>query len=217
VLLADLADTAAGPEALYDEREAISLAFVTALQLLPPRQRAVLILRDVLDFSARDVAGMIETTEQAVTSALKRARATLRRELPPSARDAPPVAGSVEQQLLTKFVHAFEASDVEAIVELLTDDVWLRMPPVPLEYQGRELAARFFTTIAFRSGRRYRLIPTGANRQPAFGVYLRDPLNHVAHAFGLFVITLAGDRVAAITRFDNTLLARFGLPRTLTG
>jgi RNA polymerase sigma-70 factor (ECF subfamily) len=97
----------------------------------------------------------------------------------------------------------------------MTEDVWLRMPPVPLEYQGRELARRFFSQVAFRRGRRFLLVPTRANGQPAFGVYLRDPLTGVGHAFGLFVVTLAGDRVSAITRFEAALLARFGMPRTL--
>ena len=215
VLLADLPDSAAGPEARYEAREAISLAFITALQLLPPRQRAALILRDVLGFSGRETADLLDTTEQSVASALKRARATLAREMP-TADQQPPAANSpAEQELLTRLVRAFEDGDVEGIVTLLTDDTWVRMPPVPLEYQGRELAGCFFATIAFRQGRRYRLIPARANGQPAFGVYLRDPLTHVAHAFGLFVITLSGDRVSAITRFDNSVLPRFGLPRTL--
>jgi RNA polymerase sigma-70 factor (TIGR02960 family) len=215
VLLADLPDSAIGPEARYETREAVSLAFITALQLLPPRQRVALILGDVLDFSTREAADLLDTTEQSAASALKRARATLARELP-SANQPPPAANSlVEQELLQRLVRAFEDSNVEGIVALMTDDVWVRMPPVPLEYQGRELAGRFFATIAFRKGRRYRFVPTRANGQPAFGVYLRDPLTHVAHAFGFFVITLAGDRVSAITRFDNGVLPGFGLPRTL--
>jgi RNA polymerase sigma-70 factor, ECF subfamily len=214
VLLADLPDTAAGPEARYEAREAVSLAFITALQLLPPRQRAALILCDVLDFPARQAAEMLDTTEQSVASALKRARATLAREAPKP--DQPAAAHSpAEQELLGRLVQAFENSDVRALVALMTDDVWVRMPPLPLEYQGRELAARFFGTIAFRGGRRYRLVPTRANGQPAFGVYLLDPLTGVPHAFGLFVITLAGDRVSAVTRFDSGIFGKFGLPRTL--
>ena len=215
VLLAGLPDSAAGPEARYESREAISLAFITALQLLPPRQRAALILRDVLDFPARETADLLDTTEQSVASALKRARATLAREMPAAGQQPPAANSRAEQELLARLVRAFEDGDVEGIVTLLTDDAWVRMPPVPLEYQGRELAGCFFATIAFRQGRRYRLIPARANGQPAFGVYLRDPLTHVAHAFGLFVITLSGDRVSAITRFDNSGLPRFGLPRTL--
>ena len=98
----------------------------------------------------------------------------------------------------------------------MTEDAWLRMPPVPLEYQGRELAARFFETVAFRAGRRYRLVPTRANGQPAFGIYLYDAHSDVGHAFGMIVLTLAGDRISVITRFDNSALASFGLPRTLS-
>ena len=216
ILLADLPDSAAGPEARYEAREAISLAFITALQLLPPRQRAALILGDVLDFSTREIADLLDTTEQSAASALKRARATLAREVPTADQPPPPANSPAEHEVLERLVRAFEDSDVEGIVALMTDDVWVRMPPVPLEYQGQELAGRFFVTIAFRQGRRYQFIPTRANGQPAFGVYLRDPLTHVAHAFGLFVITLAGDRVSAITRFDNGVLSRFGLPRTLS-
>jgi RNA polymerase sigma-70 factor (ECF subfamily) len=215
VLLGDLADRSAGPEARHEARESISLAFVTALQLLPPRQRAALILRDVLDYPAREVADLLDTTEQSVTSALKRARATLAKELPSEDRPAPPPNSPAEQELVNKLVQAFEQSDVEGIVALMTDDVWVRMPPVPLEYQGKDLAGRFFETVAFRQGRRYRLVPTRANGQPALGVYRSDPLTQIAHAFGIFVITLSGDRVSAITRFDNSVLARFGLPRTL--
>jgi len=215
VLLADAPERTAGPEARYEAREAISLAFVTALQLLPPRQRAALILRDVLDYSAREVADLLDTTEQSVTSALKRARATMAREMPDTDRPAPLPNSAVEEELVSRLVRAFEASDVDGIVALMTEDAWVRMPPVPLEYQGKDLARRFFATVAFRQGRRYRLIPTRANGQPAFGVYVRDPLTGIARAFGIFVITLSGDRVSAVTRFDNTVLARFGLPRTI--
>jgi RNA polymerase sigma-70 factor (ECF subfamily) len=215
VLLGDLQDTATNPEARYASREAVSLAFITALQLLPPRQRAVLILRDVLDFSGQEVADLLDTTPQSVASGLKRARATLARDMPTPDRP-PAAAGSpAEQEVLERLVRAYEDADVDALVHLMTDDVWVRMPPVPLEYRGRELARRFFSTIAFRNNRRYRFLPTRANGQPAFGVYLRDPLTKLGHANGLFVITLAGDQVSAITRFDNTVIHRFGLPRTL--
>ena len=218
LLLEELPDSAAGPEARYETRESVSLAFVTALQLLPPRQRAVLILRDVLDFPASEAAAILDTTEQSVTSALKRARATVARELPAAGAPAPPRPGSpAEQALVARLVGAFEAGDVDGIVALMTDDAWVRMPPVPLEYQGRDLARRFFATVAFRPGRRYRLIPTRANRQPAFAVYLHDPRSGLAHASGLLVVTLAGDRISAITRFENSVLPAFGMPRTLTG
>jgi hypothetical protein len=159
---------------------------------------------------------MLDTTEQSVTSALKRARATLSRELPSGDQEPPPPPNSpAEQELVARLVEAFEAADVDGIVALMTQDAWLRMPPVPLEYQGRELVGQFFATVAFRQGRRYRLVPTRANGQPAFAVYLQDTVNGVARAFGLLVATLAGDRVSVITRFDNGAVTRFGLPRIL--
>ncbi len=218
LLLAELPDASAGPEARYEAREAMSLAFVTALQLLPPRQRAALILRDVLDFPAREVAAMLETTEQSVTSMLKRARSTLSRELPSADEEPPAPPGSpAERELIARMVEAFEAADVDGIVALMTEDAWLRMPPVPLEYQGRQLISDFYATVAFRQGRRYRMVATRANGQPALAIYLRDPVNGVARAFGLLVLTLTGDRVSVMTRFDNAALPAFGLPRTLPG
>jgi RNA polymerase sigma-70 factor, ECF subfamily len=216
VLLEGLPDRAPGPEARYEAKQAISLAFVTAVQLLPPRQRAVLILRDVLGFRAGDVADILESTEESVTSALKRARATLRRRLPPPGPQEPPPPpdSAVERGLVERLTRAFEAGDVDGVVALLSDDVRLTMPPLPMEYQGRESAARFQAAV-FRPGRVFRLVATRANGQPAFGVYLRDPLTSVFHATGLLVLTLAGDRICAMTRFDNSMLAPFGLPRTL--
>jgi RNA polymerase sigma-70 factor (ECF subfamily) len=215
-LLEEAAEPQASPEARFETRQAISLAFITALQLLPPRQRVILILRDVLGFRAAEVAGILDITEESVTSALKRARTTLARDLPVGAQ--PPAPHSpVEQRLLDELVDAFERGDVDGVVSLMAEDAWLRMPPVPLEYQGQELARQFFATVAFREGRRYRLLPTRANGQPAFGVYLEDRTSGVAHIFGLFVITVAGDKVSAITRFEGGVISRFGLPRTLPG
>jgi len=217
VLLADLPDEAPGPQARYEAREAISLAFITALQLLPPRQRAALILRDVLGFHTSEAAQILQASEPSVASALKRARATLAQHLPPGRHEGPPLPHSpAEQQLVARLTRAFEESDVDGIVALLTEDAWLTMPPVPLEYQGRELAGRFFALV-FRPGRRYRLVATRANGQPAFGVYVGDPHTAVLHAGGLIVLTLAGDRIAMITRFDNSVFPRFGLPRFLPG
>jgi RNA polymerase sigma-70 factor (TIGR02960 family) len=213
-LLDEAGDFEPGPEARYEMREAISLAFITALQVLPPRQRAILILRDVLGFRAAEVAGILAITEESVTSALKRARATLARDLPESDRPSPRNSAD-EQRLLAKLVDAFERGDVDGIVSLMSEDAWVRMPPVPGECQGREPARRYFATVAFGEGRRYRLVPTRANRQPAFGVYLVDRTSGVAHSFGLFVITLSAGEVSAITRFDNAVISRFGLPRTL--
>ena len=217
VLPADLPDDAPGPQARYEAREAISLAFITALQLLPPRQRAALILRDVLGFHTSEAAEILQASEQSVASALKRARAVLAQHLPPGQAEAPPPPHSpAEQRLVARLTRAFEAADVDGIVALLTEDAWLTMPPIPLEYQGRELAARFFTAV-FRQGRRLRLVATRANGQPAFGVYVRDRHTPVLHANGLIVLTLAGDRVSTITRFDTSVMPRFGLPRSLPG
>ncbi|HVU60213.1 MAG TPA: sigma-70 family RNA polymerase sigma factor [Mycobacteriales bacterium] len=208
LLLDELADPDPTPEALITSRESISLAFVTALQILPPRQRAVLILRDVLDFSAREVAEMLETTEQSVTSALKRARATVHSD---PARTNP----EVEQDLVDRLVTAFETGDVPALVALLTEDARLSMPPVPLEYEGRDLVGEFFSVVAFRQGRRFRMVTTRANGQPALAVYTRDPHGGIAHAFGLLVIGIRDDKIATITRFDNAVIGPFGLPRTI--
>ena len=218
-LLEGLADRAPGPGARYAPAEAISLAFVTALQLLPPRERAVLILRDVLGFRAREVAGILDTSAGSVTGTLSRARATLRRRLPPSAgREPPPPPGSpAEQAVVAQLTLAFETGNVDQLVALLTDDVWVTVPPVPLEYRGREPAARFFAAVSFRQGRTYRLLPTRANGQPAFGAYARDPQAKIARADGLLAVTLSGGRICALARFDNSVLPRFGLPGTLPG
>jgi RNA polymerase sigma-70 factor (TIGR02960 family) len=212
-------DEALGPEARYASREAISLAFVTALQHLPPLQRAVLVLRDVLGFHASEVARILDTTEESVTSALKRARSALRRRLPSSGehKPPPPPNSAGEQELIERLTHAYDVGDVESVVALLTDDVWLKMPPMPLEYQGRELAAQFLAAVAFRDGRTYRLVPTRANGQPAFGAYVRDPHADILHATLLLVVTLSGNRISAMTAFPSSVLARFGLPRTLPG
>lgn len=216
-LLDGLPDTAPGPEARYETRESVSLAFIAALQHLPPRQRAALVLRDVLGFRAAEAAAILECSVEAVNGALKRARTSIAGHLPPGARDRAPLPGSArEREVVARFAEAFERGDVDAIVALLTDDVWLTMPPLPFEYQGAA-AARFLVAISFRDGtRRFRLIPTRANGQPAFGCYVCDPTAPIAHAHGLLVLTLDGDRVCAMTRFiDNSALPRFGLPRTL--
>ncbi|MFI7448688.1 sigma-70 family RNA polymerase sigma factor [Nonomuraea sp. NPDC049714] len=215
VLLDEIADHLPGPEARYEARESVSLAFLTALQRLPPRQRAVLVLRDVLGFRAAEVAAMLDTTENAVTSALKRARGVLAVELP--GRESAPLPDSPqERRIVADFTRAFEAGDVEAIVAMLTDDAWLTMPPMPLEYQGKDAIGHFLTTVALRACRSEMLIPTRANGQPAFGCYVRDPRTPILHAHGVLVLTLTGDRITALTRFhDNSLLTRFGLPRSL--
>ncbi|HEV8282626.1 MAG TPA: sigma-70 family RNA polymerase sigma factor [Candidatus Limnocylindrales bacterium] len=214
-LLEDALDVPLGPEARYEETESISLAFVTALQVLPPRQLAVLVLRDVLGFHANEVADMLDTTVDSANSALKRARASLERRRPPTAdREPPPRSESPsENAILAKFVRAWESADLDALVAVLTDDVFVSMPPMPFEYEGRDAVARFCASI-FRSGRRFDLVPTRANGQPAFGAYLRAPTG-ISHGVGLFVLTLSGERISAMTRFENSVLPRFGLPRSL--
>ncbi|RUT99316.1 sigma-70 family RNA polymerase sigma factor [Mesorhizobium sp. USDA-HM6] len=210
-------DAPLGPDALYERTESISLAFVTAMQVLPPRQLAVLILRDVLGFSAKEVAEMLDSTVESANSALKRARAGLQRRPPPSAgREPPPVAHSAEEKaIVAKFVEAYEAADLDTLVTLLTDDVFISMPPMPLEYQGRALVARFCAGI-FGAGRRFDLVATRANGQPAFGAYLRGS-DGISHGIGLIVLTLSEDRICAMTRFENSVLPWFDLPRTLPG
>jgi RNA polymerase sigma-70 factor (TIGR02960 family) len=214
-LLEGATDVPLGPEARYEQSESISLAFVTALQVLPPRQVAVLVLRDVLGFHANEVADMLDSTVESVNSALKRARASLQRRRPPTAdREPPPSPDSPsEEAIVAKFVSAWESADIDALVALLTDDVFISMPPMPFEYEGRDVGARFCASI-LRSGRRFDLVPTRANGQPAFGAYLRAPTG-VRHGTGLYVLTLAGDKICAMTRFDNSVLPSFGLPRSL--
>jgi RNA polymerase sigma-70 factor (TIGR02960 family) len=212
VLLERLADAAPGPEARYEAREAISLAFVTAVQRLPPRQRAVLILRDVLGFAAGEAARILGSTEESVTSALKRARTALRDGRPAGEQPPPPPGSASEKELAERLTRAYETGDIDGIIALFTDDAWLTMPPVPLEYQGCDLIGRFLAEIAFRDGRTYRLIAARANGQLAFGAYLRGPPAGAAQANGLLVLTLTGSRIRAMTRFGGSVLPRFGLP-----
>src|SRR5688572_22027331 len=216
-LLEGAIDVPLGPEARYEQTEAISLAFVTALQVLPPRQLAVLILRDVLGFHANEVADMLDSTVESVNSALKRARTSLQRRWPPAAdRKRPPACDSPsEDAIVAKFVSAYESADLDALVALLTDDVFMSMPPMPLEYEGRDILARFFASI-FGAGRRFDLVPTRANGQPAFGAYLRASTG-TRHGTGLFVLTLTGEQICAMTRFESSVLPWFGLPRSLPG
>jgi RNA polymerase sigma-70 factor (TIGR02960 family) len=219
VLLDNLADQAPGPETRYETTEAISLAFITALQLLPPRQRAVLVLRDVLGYHASEVAGMLGATQESVQSALKRARATVDSHLADSgsSRPARQPDTTADRHLAAHLADAFERADLEALVELFAEDVRLSMPPAMLEYRGIDVARRFFAAVTLRPGLSYRAVPTRANGQPAFGMYVADPHTGVFRAYGLLVVTIAGDRVTAVTGFGASVMPRFGLPRTLPG
>ena len=217
VLLDHLVDQRPGPEARYETTEAISLAFITALQLLPPRQRAALVLRDVLGYHAAEVAQMLGTTPEAVNSALKRARATVDNHLADSSSTGRPARQpdtAAEHRLVARFTGALERADLDALIELLVTDVRLSMPPAMLEYRGIESARRVLAAVSFRPGRTYRVVPTRANGQPAFGLYLADPHASVYRAYCLLVITTAGDHITAITSFSTNVMTRFGLPRT---
>ncbi|MFI5909256.1 sigma-70 family RNA polymerase sigma factor [Dactylosporangium sp. NPDC051541] len=204
-LLEGLPDDTPGPEARYERREAVSLAFVAAVQSLPPRQRAVLLLRDVLGYRAAETAELLDMTEHAANALLRRARSVSfeRAEAgPPSPR---------QRLAAARFADAIEAGDVDTMVTLLTDDAWLTMPPAPFEYQGHAAIAGFFRHVGLADGRRrYTLVPVGANWQPAYGCYVSG------HAQGLLVVTMRGELVSAFTRFlDNATLPHFGLPRRL--
>jgi RNA polymerase sigma-70 factor (TIGR02960 family) len=216
ILLEGLPDSAPGPEARYETKEAVGLAFVTGLQRLPPLQRAALVLRDVLGFSAGESATILETTEASVKGALQRARAALAQRSVDPAR-APAPDSPQERELVSRFAEAFGRGDTKAVVALLTDDAWVTMPPYPFEYQGKEAISLFLEDRARVRGAPLRLVPTRANGQPAFGTYLDDPHAAVARPWSFLVLTLDCDQITAITAFtpDTSVFARFGLPRTL--
>ncbi len=212
-LLASAIEGPPGPETRYEQTESVSLAFVKALQLLPPRQIAVLILRDVLGFQAEEVAGMLGSSIESITSALKRARASVQQPRP-GGRESPALSESTsEDALVAKFVDAYQAADLDAVVALLTDDAFISMPPMPFEYEGRALVARFIGGL-FGAGRRFDLVPTRANGQPAFGAYLSLPAGE-RPGTGLIVLTLAGEHICAMAHFEKSVLPSFGLPRSL--
>jgi RNA polymerase sigma-70 factor (ECF subfamily) len=215
-LLEGLPDRAAGPDARYETKEAVGLAFVSGLQRMPPQQRAVLVLRDVLGYRAAEVAAMLDSSEASVNSALQRARAAIE-SMPERPSGASLPDSPAQRALLARFSDAFEGGDIDAVVDLLTEDAWIRMPPEPHEYQGRPAIAEFLRTRGiWRGGGAIRLVATRANGQPAFGYYLGDNNAGVARAGGLFVLTVEEGAITAITRFgDNGVLPYFGLPRTL--
>jgi RNA polymerase sigma-70 factor (TIGR02960 family) len=216
-LLDRLPDGAAGPAARYESREAVGLAFVAALQHLPARQRAVLVLRDVMGFRAGEVAAMLGASEASVNSALQRARSGLDGRMSAGARDDAPAPGSArEREVVARFADAFESGDVGRVLRLLTDDAVLTMPPYPLEYRGRLAICDFFT--AMESLVNVRLVPTRANGAPAFGYYARDGLGRACQGYAMLVLGLAGDRVCAINTFPAaaSVFPWFGLPPALS-
>ncbi|BCJ39195.1 RNA polymerase sigma factor [Actinocatenispora thailandica] len=224
-----IVERAPDPAARYLSRETVELAFVTAVQQLPPRQAAVLLLCDVLDFGRTEVATMLDTTPNGVKGTLQRARASLAEHRETDVRDAvqgrvrPPAGGGDdagagdEWELARRFAVAFTADDIDGVLALLTDQAWLAMPPAPHEYH-RATAIRAFLAASTRGrgGRRLRLVPTGANRQPAFGCYLDDRpgADDVPATFdGVLVLTPAAGRIGRITRFlDPSLAEPFELP-----
>ena len=208
-----LDDVTPGPEARYDARESIALSFVAGLQHLPPQQRAVLVLRDVLGFPAAEAAEILETTTAAVNSALIRARAGLRPDRDP--HDVPLPKSPAEAAVVGRFVDALEHFDLDRLVALLTEDARFTMPPEPVEFRGPQAIEGFFRRLPFW-GEELKVVLTRANNQPAMVYYLPDPCAPIWRAGSIMVLALQGDRVCALTRFgDHGLLARFGFPRTL--
>jgi RNA polymerase sigma-70 factor (ECF subfamily) len=216
-LLEGIADQAPGPEIRYEHKEAVALAFVGGLQHLPPQQRAVLVLRDVLGFSAAEVAEVLNTSDAAVNSLLRRARVALEGRLPAAGRDRAPIPNSPrEREVVGQFANAIEDGDIDTVVALLTDDALLTMPPYPYEYQGGAAIGNFLRVRGARHDTPLRLVPTRANGQPAFGCYFPLPQTDIARAYGLMVLTLAGGSIAGITFFaDSSVFPQFGLPRTV--
>jgi RNA polymerase sigma-70 factor (TIGR02960 family) len=218
VLLEGIPDQALGPEARYETKEAIALAFIVGLQHLPPQQRAVLVLRDVLGFRAGEVAEMLDTTEPAVNSLLRRARTAFESRLPAAGHERAPLPNSKrERDVVGRFADAIEAGDIDGVVALLTDDAWLTMPPEPYEYQGAAAIGAFLSDRTVLRGAPL-LVPARANSQPAFGCYFPSPQTEIARPRGLLVLTLRDDQISAITWFaDSSVFPHFGLPRTLRG
>jgi RNA polymerase sigma-70 factor (TIGR02960 family) len=217
VLLEGIPDESPGPEARYETKEAVALAFIVGLQHLPPQQRAVLVLRDVLGYRAGEVAEMLESSQASVNSLLRRARGAFESRLPAAERERAPLPNSkLERDIVGRFADSVERGDTDGMVALLTEDAWLTMPPLPHAYQGRNAIGAFLRSAEERRGAPMQLVATRANAQPAFGCYMSPPDSELARAFSLFVLTLAGEEISAITWFaDSNLFPRFGLPQAL--
>jgi RNA polymerase sigma-70 factor (ECF subfamily) len=206
-------DIALAPEARYDARESIALSFVSGLQRLPPQQRAALVLRDVMGFSASEIAEMLDSTPASVNSALQRARARVEQLEPPDG--VPRARSEHEARVVDQFVESFQRGDLEGVIALLSEDAKFTMPPEPVEFRGPRGIAEFLRSRGFW-GQGLKLVPTRANNQPAYGYYLPDPNANIHRASGILVLSVRADRISAMTRFgDRSLLARFGLPRTM--
>jgi len=214
-LLDELEATSGDPAAEYDLRESVQLAFLAAVQMLPPRQRAVLILRDVLGWTAAEVADVLAATTASVNNALHRARATMEQQRAAGRLQSSCIVptNEVEQSLVRRYVGAWQACDVGRLAGLLKHDVVLTMPPLPLRYTGRAAVTAFYAAVPFAGVDRLSFIPTRANRQPAVAVYRLDPDTRMYHALGIWVLRPDGDAIAEITAFvDPALPTVFGLP-----
>jgi RNA polymerase sigma-70 factor (ECF subfamily) len=206
--LEGLADTAPGPDARYETREAVNLAFIAAIQHLPPQQRAVLLLRDVMGWSAAETAGVIESSVAAVNSALQRARAALERRFPTGRPPRSRPTTERERELLERYVRAWESSDVDRFAELLREDASFRMPPWPQWYRGRGAMRRFFAWATRLGGRApFRLLPTRANGHPAFAFYGRWPAPEWRF-HSVQIVTVEDELIADLTSFVMPELAR---------
>jgi RNA polymerase sigma-70 factor (ECF subfamily) len=217
LLLDELPDEVGGPDARYDLRESVSLAFLAAVQVLPPRQRAVLLLREVLGWSAREVAELLGTSTASVNSALQRARATLDRRREQGLLGFATSTDEQERAVVRRYLEAWEAVDIEGLVRLLREDAVMTMPPETAIYAGARTIGDFFATVpALGRLERIRLVPTRANRQPAFAAYLRDDETGMHRGYGIMVLTLDGGVVAGIVGFGSPEhLPTFGLPAEL--
>jgi RNA polymerase sigma-70 factor (ECF subfamily) len=220
-LLADVASPEAGPDAAAVSRETMELVFLTAIQHLPPRQRAVLIMRDVLDWPAADTATLLDMSVASVNSALQRARPALRRHLPERRAEWAPTAepSRAERELLRRYMAAAATADVDAMAEMLTEDATLTMPPNPMWFHGRDRILAFvrqtFDQTSPRYFGRWRNLPTRANRMPAVAGYVQRVGTTVYRAQVLDVLRIEDGRVAEITSFEPHLFPAFGLPLTL--
>ena len=220
VLLEGIADTAPGPDARYQASEAVELAFIAGLQRMPPGQAAALVLRDVLGFATHEVASMLGTSQTAVKGTLQRARAALDQHRDQASHTRAPRPGpATERALARRFADAYIAGDIDAVVALLTEDIWLSMPPAPHQYHGTAAVRSFLrASFDFRGDRRVYLVPTGANTQPALASYLSDGVEPAATPAGLFVLTVDDQKIRAITRFHlDQLYPCFGLAASLPG
>jgi RNA polymerase sigma-70 factor (ECF subfamily) len=207
-----------GPDARYEQREGIELAFTAALQHLPARQRAVLILRDVLGFSARETAEALETTPVSVDSALQRAHKTVNKRLPKQSQQATlrSLGDDALRGMVDRYVAAWERNDVDAVVAMLTEDARMTMPPLPSWYSGHEAVASFLRGWPLSDVKRWRLLPARANGQLAFGGYIWDDEAGSFTPHSVNVLTLRGTQIEEITAFlTPDAFRHFGLPEQI--